>query len=131
MDVHSHFDEAAVSAAVDRLSEYLERQSYAPGSVGVQARLQLAIAKPMHLAIVREINRGTPVRELLIALAASSANNITSLIGGTEMGRNKVAAAALANYALARITEYMARNLSDPLRPEGRERVQPMQGGRA
>ena len=81
---HNHFDEARIAAVCDQHAVELATLIDKPGPIAVQARMSIAAAKAIHLAVIREINRGVEVDQIIMGACSLLANAIRTIASGTE-----------------------------------------------
>lgn len=124
---HLHFDEAAIVAASQKRRRESQAKTGLPGSLGCQARFNVACMGRFNLALVREVNRGTDVEHIAAGGACVVANMVVSL--ALSVGDTPEHTVAAANRILTQVKSNIAVALTKP-RDEFTI-IQPVPGGRA
>ena len=78
MQKHVHYDLDAAGRAIDAAGESVRNATEMPRHQGVQARLLVAVSKPLHIAILAEFNRGSAPDDVMTGIAAVCANAIAA-----------------------------------------------------
>lgn len=129
---HVHFDEAKIIAATERRSAILKEHEQEPGSLGAQARLTAAGLKPVYVAMVREMNRGTSHDDLGDACAALLANIVLCWATSNYGEPGVIDLGAQLNQMLGRVAVCVMDSLTEsPGARGGVERVPGEPGGHA
>jgi hypothetical protein len=124
-----HIEESAASAAIARIERENEKRCADPGVVGVQARLQVVALRSFYMAVVGEINRGTPSDDLRRAAAAFTGNLLLSVVDTVTSG-NEPRRFEEARLIVAEVGFCIGEFINDP-QPGRLERVPAATAGRA
>jgi hypothetical protein len=131
MSKHVHFDMRSVEAAANRLDDRIREQRNVPGSIGAQARFNLAVIKSFTLLMAEEANRGTTGPDILDGVAAVLANIVLTYVGSVaDHGAPVELKAIIFNNLMIRFSECVRHSMQG-VDASGTELVEPMQGGRA
>lgn len=131
MSDHVHFDMQSVEAAADRLDGRIREKRNEPGSIGAQARFNLAVIKRFTLVMAEEANRGTSGADVLDGVAAVIANIAMTYVGSvTTPDTPEELKAVVFNNLMHRFAQCVGHSLQGA-DASGTEWVEAMEGGRA
>lgn len=122
------FNEADVERAARELIANSNMHESEPGSMGAQARIMAQVMVHWHLAVVRELNRGTDVADMAHAVACIGANFFLSVAG--SVGGDAADKAGLLNWMLAQTAMALTDRLGGK-HDGNRAEILPLAGGRA
>ena len=125
---HVHFNEADIAKGCDNQIAQLQQFVDEPGNVGVQARMNTAVAKALHLAIINEVNRGSEIDDVIVGVVGLAAAAVMTINQSTAQNAETFFMTSL--YAVNTFAECLAAPSKDKFTPKG-EPIKPMQSGTA